>query len=66
MCLEAVNQHIIKEELNLIINVYGSVFIIDNRGNVELILVRDYRIHLAMFQTEDLSSQLTKRNTLFF
>jgi len=45
MCLEAVNQHIIKEELDLIINVHNSIFITDNRGNVELILGRDYRIH---------------------
>jgi hypothetical protein len=46
-CLEFVNQHIVKKELNVIINVYSSVFITDNRGNVELILVRDYRIHLG-------------------
>jgi len=67
MCLEVVNRYIIKEELYLIINVYSCVFIIDNRGKEELILGRDYRIHfLAMFQTEDISSQLAKRNTLFF
>jgi len=45
MYLEVFNQYIIKEELNLIINVYSCVFIIDNRGNEELILGRDYRIH---------------------
>jgi hypothetical protein len=37
MCLEVVNQHIIKTELDLIINVHSSIFIIDDRRNVELI-----------------------------
>jgi len=45
MCLEVVNQYIIKEELNLIITVYSCVFIIDKKGNEELILGRDCRIH---------------------